>query len=84
MQAARWEGPTVEAEGKARAKRTSNIHHASMTLDVSQLSGWLNADAHCRVEMEAYEERRHAGWKGVQAAAAQAACKKGPGCGGGR
>jgi len=24
-----------------------------MTLEVSQLSGWLNADAHCRVEKKA-------------------------------
>ena len=55
MQSARWEGPTVEVEGRARAKRTSNIHHMSMTLEVSQLSGWLNADAHCRVKREAQE-----------------------------
>ena len=40
----------MEDEGRARAKRTSNIHHMSVTLKVSQLSGWLNADAHCRVK----------------------------------
>ena len=43
----------MDAEGRARAERTSNIHHMSVTLKVSKLSGWLNADAHCRVEMEA-------------------------------
>ena len=43
----------MEDEGRARAKRTSNIHHRCMTLEVSQLSGWLNADAHCRVEKKA-------------------------------
>ena len=26
-----------------------------VTLDVSRLSGWLNADADCRVERRAYE-----------------------------
>ena len=47
------EAPTVEAEGRARAERTSNIHAMSVTLDVSRLSGWLNADAYCRVKGEA-------------------------------
>eukprot|EP00964_Phaeocystis_antarctica_P090254 scaffold57707_cov44-Phaeocystis_antarctica.AAC.1 len=28
-----------------------------VTLDVSKLSGWLNADALCRVQREAYKER---------------------------
>ena len=41
--------PTVEAEGRARAVRTSNMRVMSVTLDVSRLSGWLNADAYCRV-----------------------------------
>ena len=45
--------PSLESEGRARAERTENIHRMSVTLDVSKLSGWLNADAHCRVEMEA-------------------------------
>ena len=40
----------MEAEGKARAERTLNISAKSVTLDVSRLSGWLNADARCRVE----------------------------------
>ena len=45
--------PTVGAEGRARAERTENIHRMSVTLDVSRLSDWLNADAYCRVKREA-------------------------------
>ena len=45
--------PTVEAEGRASAERTQNMDPMSVTLDVSKLSGWLNADAPCRVEKEA-------------------------------
>ena len=52
VQAARREGPTMEAEGRARAERTSNINDIAVTLDVSKLSGWLNADAPCRVRRE--------------------------------
>eukprot|EP00964_Phaeocystis_antarctica_P156658 scaffold126464_cov39-Phaeocystis_antarctica.AAC.2 len=32
-----------------------------VTLDVSKLSGWLNADAHCRVERRAYDAGRGVG-----------------------
>ena len=46
------EAPTVEAEGRARAERTANTKRMSLTLDVLRLSGWLNADASCRVERE--------------------------------
>ena len=37
---------------RARAERTSNIPRMSVTLelDVSRLSGWLNARACCRVK----------------------------------
>ena len=35
---------------RARAERTLNIKIMFVTLDVSKLSGWLNADAPCRVE----------------------------------
>ena len=41
---------TVEAEGGARAQRTENIPCMPVTLDVSKLSGWLNASAICRVK----------------------------------
>ena len=44
------EAPTMEAEGRARAERTSNMDRMSVTLDVSRLSGWLNALAPCQVE----------------------------------
>ena len=37
VQAARREGPTMEAEGRARAERTRNMYAMSVTLDVSQL-----------------------------------------------
>ena len=73
----------MEAEGRARAERTANISRMSVTLDVSRLSGWLNADAPCRVKKAAWEEGRHAGWEVVgAAAAAQAACGKGTDCAG--
>ena len=48
---ARREGQAVKAEGaRACAERTLNIQRMVVTLDVSKLSGWLNADARCRVE----------------------------------
>ena len=45
--------PTVEAEARTRKERTENMPFMLMTLDVSKLSGWLNADAPCQVEKEA-------------------------------
>ena len=54
-QAACSKAPTVEAEGRARAERTRNMLSMSVTLDVSKLSGWLNAVAHCREKWEAQE-----------------------------
>ena len=53
MQAACREAPTVEDERRAGAERTENIHPMSVTLDVSRRSGWLNADARCRIKREA-------------------------------
>ena len=47
--------------GRARAERTPNIHSMSVTSDVSKLSGWLNADAPCRVERRAYDAGRGVG-----------------------
>ena len=38
---------------RARAERTENMLAMVVTLDVSKLSGWLNADADCRVERRA-------------------------------
>ena len=36
-------------EVRARAERTANMLFMLVTLDVSKLSAWLNADAPCRV-----------------------------------
>ena len=41
---------SAEAEGGARAERTANMDRMSVTLDVSKLSGWLKANAFCRVK----------------------------------
>ena len=45
---------------RARAERTPNIKLMSVTLDVSKLSGWLNADAYCRVQRRACDAGRGA------------------------
>ena len=42
---------------RARAERTENIQPMLVTLDVSKLSGWLNADAYCRVKRRACDAR---------------------------
>ena len=46
---------------RARAERTKNMACMFVTLDVSKLSGWLNATAFCRAERRVYETRRGAG-----------------------
>ena len=51
------EGPT---QGWARAERTVNMDCMVVTLDVSKLSGWLNALAYCRVERRACDVGRGA------------------------
>ena len=86
VQAACRNAPTVEVAVRAREKRTSNIQNMLVTLDVSKLSGWLNEDAHCRVKREAEEEDdmqaiEERAWR-REAAAVQAACRKGLDCGG--
>ena len=43
---------------RARAERTWNMAFMVVTLDVSKLSGWLNAFASCRVERRAYDAGR--------------------------
>ena len=55
------EGPTQGFGGaRARAERTENMRYMSVTLDVSKLSGWLNANAFCRVERRACDAGRGA------------------------
>ena len=78
-QAACRKAPTVETEGRARAKRTENMYPMFVTLDVSRPSGWLNEDANCRVKREAEEEDKmqaieERAWR-REAAAVQAACR---------
>ena len=53
-------GPDSRLGARARAERTSNMAHMCVTLDVSKLSGWLNAVAPCRVERRACEAGRGA------------------------
>eukprot|EP00964_Phaeocystis_antarctica_P006378 scaffold3455_cov62-Phaeocystis_antarctica.AAC.11 len=38
----------LQVEGRPRLDRTPNMLLMSVTLDVSKLSGWLNAYAYCR------------------------------------
>ena len=56
---------------RARAERTRNMSPMFVTLDVSKLSGWLNAFAFCRVEGRVYAmwekvrsgRREDVGWR---------------------
>ena len=46
---------------RACAERTWNMPLMVVMLDVSKLSGWLNADAHCRAKSRAYDAERGVG-----------------------
>ena len=50
------EDPTGEWVARARAEHTENMLSMFVMLDVSRLSGWLNAVADCRVQWEAHYE----------------------------
>ena len=50
VQAACAGWPDSRLWARARAERTVNMSRTSVTLDMSKLSAWLNADACCRVE----------------------------------
>eukprot|EP00964_Phaeocystis_antarctica_P150811 scaffold118301_cov60-Phaeocystis_antarctica.AAC.2 len=50
----------VGPQGMRGAERTRNMRLMSVTLDVSQLSGWLNVLAVCGVEGRAYDEEQGA------------------------
>ena len=54
--------------GEVRDERTTKISFMYMTLEVSKLSGWLNAIDHCRVEQRAYGAGQGAARKAVEAA----------------
>ena len=45
------------------AEHTWNMLRMFLALDVSKLSGWLNADASCQVERRAYDAGQSAGWE---------------------
>ena len=45
-------GPSCRWEAGHARRRTANIQRMFVTLEVSRLSGWLNADADCQVERE--------------------------------
>ena len=62
---AAWTGRVrLKALGaRARAERTENMPSMFVTLDVSKLSAWSNANAFCRVETRACDARQGAGWK---------------------
>ena len=51
-----WGG--AERRESRRAERTANMAHMSVTLDVLNVSGWLNADASCQGE-GIYDVGRH-------------------------
>ena len=61
------EGLTQAGGVRARAERTLNIQPMFVTLDVSKLSAWLNADAPCRVERRACDAGKRYGPGGVRA-----------------
>ena len=63
--------PTGEWVAWAGAQRTENMYSMVVTLEVSKVSGWLNASAPCRVQREAGSEgdRRARRRKGVGAVA---------------
>ena len=73
---AHGEGPTQGWGGSAGAERTLSMSCMFVTLDVSKLSGWLNADADCRVEGQACDVGRRAAReaRGRWVAAMQPAC----------
>ena len=84
VQAACREGPTMEVEGRARKERTEKMNAMSVTLEVSRLSGWLNADAPCRVERGKHRRRVTCGQAGGRAGRGVQWRKQqeGPDCGG--
>ena len=51
-------GPNSRLGVGARAERTMNMSAMFVTLDVSKVSAWLNANAYCRVERRACDAGR--------------------------
>ena len=65
-------------------ERTANMLPMSVTLEVSKLSGWLNADARCRDSKGGHTVRDDVGWEAGGgrrwATAVHAACRRGLDC----
>ena len=75
--ACRGEGLTADSAGHGE-ERTRNMPLTSVTLEVSKLSGWLNADASCRESKGGHTRcRASRGPEGLQTTAAQEACRGG-------
>ena len=55
----------LQIGGRTGVERTRNICCMSVTLEVSKLSGWLNADADCREPKGGHTVRDdvRAGWR---------------------
>ena len=63
----------LQVGGRARGKeRTENIWYTVVTLEVSKLSGWLNADAYCRESNGGHTERGEGAGQQTGATAAHA------------
>ena len=82
--AGRGSASGVQGEGsarycgrRARAERTENMFSRFVTLDVSKLSGWLNANAFCCEWKGGHAERGVRQETGGCGARAQAACRAG-------
>ena len=58
----------------AQAERTSNMISMVVTLAVSKLSGWLNADAYCPAKRRAFKAGRV--WAGRRKRAGRWRCKE--------
>ena len=54
MQAACMRGIDCSLGAGHREERTANMEPMFVTLEVSKLSGWLNADARCRESKEGH------------------------------
>ena len=73
----------VLIRGRTGVERTQNMPYMVVTLEVSTLSGWLNADAYCRESNGGHTVRGEgAGLEagGRRATAGQAGCRAGLDC----
>ena len=73
----------LQIGGRAREERTLNMDCMFATLDVSRLSGWLNADAPCRESKEGHTVRGAVYGSGGSrrwTTTTHAACRRGRDC----